>query len=222
MGTEAYKTCHVSNDLPGFMRLLAQRLRDYVSLTKPVIVVLLLVTTLAAMFVAAAGAPRLDLMVWTMVGGAFAAGGASALNQYLDRDLDSKMARTARRPVPAGRVPPLHALAFGLALSLASVVVFALFVNWAAVLLSLARPSRRRCRCRPSPKRAPWPRVRRRRGRRVRTPPLRSRTKPSCRDRLSGPPRRSTRKCRCRSPRRCRARSTGSDPTGASAISFRP
>ncbi|MEK7325568.1 MAG: UbiA family prenyltransferase, partial [Chloroflexota bacterium] len=115
-----------------------QRLLDYVSLTKPLIVALLLVTTLSAMFVAASGVPPLSLIGWTMLGGALSAGGASALNQYLDRDLDAAMARTARRPLPAGRIEPGNALIFGLALSVLSLVVFLLFVNWTAALLSLA------------------------------------------------------------------------------------
>ena len=115
-----------------------QRLLDYLSLTKPLIVALLLVTTLAAMFVAAGGTPRPDLILWTMLGGALAAGGASAINQFLDRELDSTMARTARRPIPAGRVAASHALAFGLALSAASMGVYIVFVNWTAALLALA------------------------------------------------------------------------------------
>ncbi len=117
---------------------MTQRLLDYLSLTKPLIVGLLLVTTLAAMFVAAGGAPALELILWTLIGGALAAGGASALNQYIDRDLDAAMARTARRPVPAGRVAALHALAFGLVLSAASFGVYIVFVNWTAALLALA------------------------------------------------------------------------------------
>ncbi|MBI3242996.1 MAG: protoheme IX farnesyltransferase [Chloroflexi bacterium] len=115
-----------------------QHLLDYVSLTKPLIVALLLLTTLSAMFVAAGAVPPLPLMGWTMLGGALSAGGASALNQYFDRELDAKMARTARRPIPAGRIQPSRALAFGLALSALSLVVFLLFVNLPAALLSLA------------------------------------------------------------------------------------
>ena len=115
-----------------------QRLLDYLTLTKPLIMALLLVTTLAAMFVAAGGAPSVALVSWTMLGGALAAGGASALNQYIDRDLDAQMARTARRPIPAGRIKPNEALIFGSALSLLSFLIFALFVNWPAALLSLA------------------------------------------------------------------------------------
>jgi len=115
-----------------------QRLLDYVALTKPLIVALLLVTTLAAMFVAAEGVLSATLIGWTMAGGALAAGGASALNQYLDRDLDAQMARTARRPIPAGRIKPKEGLVFGLVLSVLSLLVFVVFVNWPAALLSLA------------------------------------------------------------------------------------
>ncbi len=115
-----------------------RRLLDYLSLTKPLIAALLLLTTLSAMFVAAGGAPRPGLIGWTMLGGALAAGGASALNQYIDRDLDATMARTARRPIPSGRVSPGRALAFGLALSACSLIVYAVFVNWTAAGLALA------------------------------------------------------------------------------------
>jgi protoheme IX farnesyltransferase len=114
-----------------------RRLLDYLILTKPIIVALLLVTTLAAMFVAAGGVPDAWLVVWTMVGGALSAGGASALNQYIDRDLDAKMARTATRPIPSGRVKPNEALAFGLILSVVSVLVYGFMVNWTAAILSL-------------------------------------------------------------------------------------
>ncbi len=115
-----------------------QRLLDYITLTKPIIMVLLLVTTVAAMFVAAGGLPPLALIGWTMLGGALASGGASALNQYIDRELDAQMARTAKRPLPSGRMPARHALVFGLVLSVASFVVYVVFVNWAAALLALA------------------------------------------------------------------------------------
>lgn len=115
-----------------------QRILDYVTLTKPIIMVLLLVTTVAAMFVAAGGLPPVSLIVWTMIGGALASGGASALNQYIDRELDGQMARTAKRPLPSGRMPAYHALVFGLLLSVASFVVYVVFVNWAAAWLALA------------------------------------------------------------------------------------
>lgn len=116
---------------------MGRRLLDYLALTKPIIVALLLVTTLAAMFVAAGGVPSLALIGWTMLGGALSAGGASALNQYIDRELDARMARTARRPLPAGRIAPRSALAFGLILSVLSVLVYGFLVNWVAAVLSL-------------------------------------------------------------------------------------
>ena len=75
---------------------------DYVRLTKPRIISLLLVTTAGAMFVAAAGVPDGWLLFWTMVGGYLAAGGANAINHYIDRDIDGRMRRTTERPVAAG------------------------------------------------------------------------------------------------------------------------
>ncbi len=89
---------------------------DYVRLTKPRIISLLLVTTAGAMFVAAGGVPDGWLLFWTMVGGYLAAGGANAINHYIDRDIDGRMSRTTGRPVVAGRVSPARALAFGVAL----------------------------------------------------------------------------------------------------------
>jgi len=114
-----------------------RRLLDYLALTKPIIMILLLMTTLAAMFVASGGMPPLDLILWTMIGGALSSGGASALNQYIDRDLDREMARTAKRPIPSGRIKAMHALIFGLALSVLSLIIFVVFVNGLAALMSL-------------------------------------------------------------------------------------
>lgn len=119
-------------------RPLRAAVADYAALTKPVIMALLLATTVAAMVVAGHGWPPLDLLAWTLLGGALAAGGAGTLNQVIDRHLDQNMARTARRPLAAGRVDTGGALAFGLALSIASFYVLALNVNAAAALLALA------------------------------------------------------------------------------------
>jgi protoheme IX farnesyltransferase len=110
---------------------------DYAALTKPIIIALLLVTTAAAMIVAGHGWPPLDLLLWTLLGGALASGGASAINQVIDRNLDQHMARTARRPVAAGRVDAGSALAFGLVLSITSFFVLAVFVNPLAAVLAL-------------------------------------------------------------------------------------
>ena len=74
----------------------------YFMLTKPRVIVLLLITTLAAMLMAHRGLPPLGLIFFTLVGGALAAGGAGAINHYLDRDVDELMGRTATRPIPAG------------------------------------------------------------------------------------------------------------------------
>ena len=91
-------------------------LRDYVALTKPRIISLLLLTTVATMFVADPSGPPLATILWTMLGGYLAAGGAGAINHYLDRDRDARMARTRRRPLVSGRIEPLHGLVFGIAL----------------------------------------------------------------------------------------------------------
>jgi heme o synthase len=112
--------------------------RDYVTLTKPRIMVLLLVTGAGGMFVGAGGLPSAGLALAALGGLALACGGASALNHVLDRDIDAHMRRTARRPVASGRVAPERALEFGLALSAFSFVVLTSFVNVLAALLALA------------------------------------------------------------------------------------
>ncbi|MER7165191.1 heme o synthase [Micromonospora sp. NPDC000207] len=110
----------------------------YVSLTKPRIVELLLVTTVPAMMLAAGGLPSLWLMAVVLVGGALAAGAASVLNCYIDRDIDQLMRRTKRRPLPAHTVSPRSALIFGLVLATVSVVSMAVFTNLLAAGLTLA------------------------------------------------------------------------------------
>jgi protoheme IX farnesyltransferase len=112
--------------------------RDYLMLTKPRIMVLLLITGAGGLVVGAGGMPSAGLALATLGGLALACGGASALNHVLDRDLDTHMKRTALRPVASGRVPPERALEFGLALSALSYVVLTSFVNVLAALLALA------------------------------------------------------------------------------------
>jgi len=108
----------------------AGSVRDYVTLTKPRIMTLLLLTGLCGMFVGAKGLPPLWLVVVTMLGLALACGGASALNHVLDADIDKLMGkRTRSRPVAAGRMPAPYALEFGLALSALSFVLLAGVVN---------------------------------------------------------------------------------------------
>ena len=112
--------------------------RDYVTLTKPRIMSLLLLTGLCGMIVGAAGLPPLWLVAATMVGLALACGGASALNHVLDADIDRLMGkRTRSRPVAAGRIPAPYALEFGLALSALSFVLLAGVVNTLTALLAL-------------------------------------------------------------------------------------
>ena len=107
---------------------LRQVAADYLSLTKPTIVGLLVATALAAMVAAAHGKPHLLAMVAVIVGGSLAAGGAHAINCWYDRDIDLKMSRTRRRPVPDGRIPGWHALVMGIAMN---VVAFAVLWAWA-------------------------------------------------------------------------------------------
>lgn len=111
--------------------------RDLITLTKPRIISLLLVTTLCAMFAAGRGVPSGWLILWTMVGGYLSAGGANAVNQFVDRDIDAVMERTATRPIVAGRISPGAGLTFGLALAVASVLVLGFLTTWLAAGLSL-------------------------------------------------------------------------------------
>ncbi len=111
--------------------------KDYVTLTKPRIMTLLLLTGAAGMFVGAHGVPSLGTFAVTMAGLALACGGASALNHVLDRDLDRLMRRTGHRPVAEERVSPARALEFGLALSAFSFVLLASLVNVLTAVLAL-------------------------------------------------------------------------------------
>ncbi len=112
-----------------------QVLADYATLTKPRVQLLLLLTTVSTMYVA--GDPSLSLVLLTCLGGSLSAGGAGAVNHYYDRDIDAQMARTATRPVPAGRVRPGAALAYGVTLQALSFLVLALAVNLLSALLAL-------------------------------------------------------------------------------------
>jgi protoheme IX farnesyltransferase len=115
---------------------LAAVVKAYVSLTKPRIVELLLITTVPAMFLADHGLPSLWLVLVVLVGGSLAAGAANALNCYIDRDIDQLMKRTARRPLATHTVSPRAALVFGLTLAAVSTVLMATFTNLLATLLT--------------------------------------------------------------------------------------
>lgn len=123
-----------SSSLAGSTR----RPRDFLALTKPWIVALLLVTTFAGLVAGGKRWPSFELAFWTLLGGGLAAGGSSALNQYIDRELDKNMQRTSGRPLPAGRLTAAEGLAYGLGLCLISYYVLASFVNFTAAILSLA------------------------------------------------------------------------------------
>jgi protoheme IX farnesyltransferase len=113
---------------------LAQVLSDYVTLTKPKVQLLLLLTTITTMYVA--GDPSVALVAVTVVGGFLSAGGAGAFNHWYDRDIDAAMGRTASRPVPAGRISPRAALIYAFALQLASFAILWAAVNLLAAVLA--------------------------------------------------------------------------------------
>ena len=110
--------------------------RDLVALTKPRIISLLLVTTIAPMFVA--GRPGWVLVLTVFVAGYLMAGGANAVNMYLDRDIDDRMARTRLRPIPSGRMQPREVLAFGVLLATTATFLFAQVANVLTAALALA------------------------------------------------------------------------------------
>jgi len=109
---------------------------NYLLLTKPRSIALLLMTAIGGMVVAGGGIPSPTLMALTVLGGALAAGGANCLNCYLDRDLDRHMVRTKDRPLPAGRLRPRQALLFGLGLCAAAIPVLAIGVNPLSAILA--------------------------------------------------------------------------------------
>ena len=111
-------------------------LRDFVALTKPRIISLLLVTTIAPMYIA--GTPSWELVAVVFVGGYLMAGGANAVNMYLDRDIDDRMSRTRLRPIPSGRMHPREVLAFGLLIATAATFLLARFANVLTAALALA------------------------------------------------------------------------------------
>ncbi|HUM27773.1 MAG TPA: heme o synthase, partial [Anaerolineales bacterium] len=115
-----------------------QRAKDFFILSKPIIVLLLLVTTYSGLVAGSKAWPSASLTFWTLLGGTLAAAGSSALNQYIDRELDKNMQRTSKRPLADGRLTAAEGLSYGLALCLTSYYVMAGFVNLLAALLSLA------------------------------------------------------------------------------------
>jgi heme o synthase len=129
---EASRATAASLEVGGLRQVLA----DYVTLTKPKVQLLLLLTTVTTMYVA--GDPSLSLVALTVLGGSLSAGGAAAVNHYWDRDIDAQMARTATRPVPSGRVAPGAALLYGIVLAALSFALLATTVNLLSALLALS------------------------------------------------------------------------------------
>jgi heme o synthase len=113
------------------------RILAFVALTKPRIIELLLITTVPVMFLAEQGVPDLWLVLATCLGGYLSAGGANALNMFIDRDIDALMHRTENRPLVTGIVRPAECLVFGLTLAVVSTLWFGLTVNWMSAALSL-------------------------------------------------------------------------------------
>ncbi|MEY3977245.1 MAG: protoheme farnesyltransferase [Actinomycetota bacterium] len=110
----------------------------YVALTKPRIIELLLITTIPTMVLAAGGWPETSLVVWTVLGGALAAGGANAINMFIDRDIDGLMERTRNRPLVTGRISPRNALCFALVLEVAAFALLAWSSNVLAACLAIS------------------------------------------------------------------------------------
>ena len=122
---------------PRWVSALWPLLLDYVALTKPRIISLLLVTALGGMFLAEQGVPSTGLILLVFLGGSLGAGGANALNHYLDRDIDQLMTRTAGRPLPGKRLDPRNAMLFGVALNALAFIVLGVWVNLLAAGLTV-------------------------------------------------------------------------------------
>ena len=112
--------------------------KNYMALTKPRIIELLLVTTFPVMFLAQRGFPDFWLVVNTLVGGSLSAGAANTLNCYLDRDIDRLMARTQNRPLVTGEISPSNAMRFGIVLTVVSTLWLGFLVNWLSAVLSVS------------------------------------------------------------------------------------
>ena len=110
----------------------------YIALTKPKIIVLLLITAVGGLFLASNGFPDLSISIAVLVGGSLAAGGANSLNHFWDRDIDTKMKRTTSRPVASGSVAPINALIFGILLNLAAFGLLYVYANLISAILTLS------------------------------------------------------------------------------------
>jgi len=114
------------------------RFSDYLELTKPRVTLMVLITMLFGFYLGLRGEMDWVLLLHALLGTALVAGGTSALNQYLERDIDAKMLRTKNRPLPAGRLQPIEALAFSVTISVVGLVHLLIMVNWLTALLAAA------------------------------------------------------------------------------------
>ena len=114
-----------------------QRIKDYIMMTKPRLISLVLLTTLAGFFLGSNGSPDLKLLLTTLIGSSLVACGALVLNQYIERDVDALMKRTSNRPLPSKRLNPVNALIFGIVLSLIGLIINFFFINTLTAILAL-------------------------------------------------------------------------------------
>jgi len=114
------------------------QLNDFISLTKPKVMSLLLVSAIAGAFLGSAATPKMEVLIAVLSGGALAAGGAASLNMAYEKEIDQKMGRTKNRPVAEGRISPVTAIIFGLTLNVLSFAIFSLMTNYLAALLAIA------------------------------------------------------------------------------------
>ena len=112
-------------------------LKGYIDLTKPKIIILLLITALGGLFLATEGVPNILIMLVVLIGGSLGAGGANAINHYLDRDIDEKMGRTKERPIVSGQITPKHALIFGISLNVLAFIVLWQGSNLLSAILTI-------------------------------------------------------------------------------------
>ena len=112
-------------------------LKGYIDLTKPKIIILLLITALGGLFLATEGVPNILIMLVVLIGGSLGAGGANAINHYLDRDIDEKMGRTKERPIVSGQITPKHALIFGISLNVLAFIVLWQGANLLSAILTI-------------------------------------------------------------------------------------
>lgn len=129
---------HDQQAIRGTQNRVVSIVSEYIALTKPGIMALLLFTTLGAMLVAHAGAPPFWLIVITLLGGWMTAGGANAFNCVIDRDIDAKMPRTRKRGTANGRISAVQGAVFAGALTLGGFLLLGVFVNWVAASIALA------------------------------------------------------------------------------------